>query len=482
MNTNVVIVGAGNAGHELAARLRSRHPVILVDIDASHLTPYGPPVVIEQGTAISPRLGTIIPVAADASSRLVQRALLSVEASSTLIAATGNDEVNIEVGKVAKELGFDPVIAVQHSDHNETNFRREGIISFNRSKIVAEYIEQTIQYKGAVAPLCIGLGKGELLELCISEMSPILGQPLRQLSLHQFRIAAIFRGNELIVPMGDTVLMPKDRVLFVGDPAVLASITEYLRIGTPRFPMPYGPTLVTLEWEGPDEGLLAEASHFSAACDAAPVCRGLPSDQSASKDPEKQARSFALLPIGHSGFQERVKSERPGLVLTKASMKSVLERVLGLRGPDARLCDTLDVPILISRGSIPYNRIIFPISADEDSPGLGLAIDLARRFSLPIIAVHVDLPQFITGEHDDALHEDVVHVKRMCDLFHVPMEHVHLEGNPIERLADLTGPQDLLVVTRRRKRSDSFLHPDVALRTALSARCSVLVLSPEHED
>lgn len=73
-----------------------------------------------------------------------------------------------------------------------------------------------------------------------------------------------------------------DRVLLVGDPHVLAAVVEYLRLGKPQFPQPYGPNGVTLEYGASDSKLLQEAEFFAEQTEAVQIVRGIPDAENIS--------------------------------------------------------------------------------------------------------------------------------------------------------------------------------------------------------
>jgi Trk K+ transport system NAD-binding subunit/nucleotide-binding universal stress UspA family protein len=448
MNMRVVIVGAGGTGYELASRLGPRHQILLVDNRADCLEKYGP-VIEPDKTAVAAAGQTgITCVRGDGSSRLVLQALHSPEWTCALVAVAGNDEVNLEVGRLGRAVGFDPVIAVQHEDQYADRYAVEQVTAINRSDLLADQVERSLQHKGAVVPSGIGLGRGELVEIRLVRTSPILDRPLKNLAPHRWRVAAVFRDNELIVPTGNTTLQVDDRVLLVGDPGILPSVAEYLRMGTPQFPRPYGANVVILEFEGSDDALRQEAEGLARATGAAHLVRGT------------------------------LDAEGIGVLVTRPAGRSVVARILGLLGQDAELCDHVRAPILFARGTHPYKKILLPVSSSEICiPAAEMAIDITRQLGGSLTAVNVDLPRYISGLSEEDIHREVVPVKKLCELYEVPLSYRHREGNPVRGLLDEAASHDLVVMARRHGRRDNFFDPDVALRIVRQAACSVIVLT-----
>ena len=448
MKMRVVIVGAGSTGYELASRLGSRHQILLVENRAECLEKYGPAVEAEKTAVAAAGHTGITCVRGDGSSRLVLQALYSPEWSCALVALAGNDEVNLEVGRLGRAVGFDPVIAVQHADEYADRYGVEHITAINRSDLLADQVELSLHHKGAVVPSGIGLGRGELVEIRLVRTSPILNRPLKNLAPYRWRVAAVFRGDELIVPTGDTGLQVDDRVLLVGDPKILPSVAEYLRMGTPQFPRPYGSSVITLESEASDDALHQEAGSLAQASHVAQLVRETPD------------------------------AEDIGVLVTRPAGRSVVARILGLPGQDAELCDRVRAPVLFARGTHPYKKILLPVSASEICiPATEMAIDITRQLGGSLTAVNVDLPRYISGLSEEDIHREVVPVKKLCELYEVPLNYRHREGNPVRGLLEEAASHDLVVMARRQGRRDNFFDPDVALRIARRAACSVIVLT-----
>jgi nucleotide-binding universal stress UspA family protein len=272
-------------------------------------------------------------------------------------------------------------------------------------------------------------------------------------------------------------------------------VAEYLRLGTPQFPQPYGPNVVTCEFSGPDEKLHEEASALARDSGAYNLRRGAPGAEETELTEEAEPMtepvskgevergSFSLLPIEHAEFLSRIKKQRPGVVLVRAIKRSLAARALGLRGEDAELCDLLPAPVVFARGTTPYKRVLLTVSgSDLDISSAEMAIDITRQLSASLTAVDVELPRYISGLSEEAIHREVVPIRRLCELYEVPIDYRHHEGNPVRHILHEAKNHDLVVMARRYQRRDTFFDPDVALRIARKAPCSVIVLTVRPEE
>lgn len=490
MEMRIVIVGAGDTGMELAQRLSTRHPVLLLDRETPHLAEPAEAHLPESGMADSQGGPGLLFFKGDGSSRLVLRHLYKDVVNCALVAVTGDDETNLEVGRIGRELGYEPVAAMQHDSDTADRYAAEHIATLDRTQLVVDEIERSLRHRGAVLARGVGLGRGELVQIRLVRTSPLIGRPLKDLRPHRWRVAAIFRGTDVIVPMGDTTMESDDRVLLVGDPHVLATVGEYLRLGKPQFPQPYGPHVVTLEYGGSNNDLLTEAEAFTQRTEAVQIVRGIPDAENVwplaegdlegepPDEDETDRTTFSLLPPDHDDFGAQVIRNLPGLVVTRSEKRPWLARALGHHGHDAQICDSVKRPVLFSRSSQPYKRILLPVSYSElNIPAAEVALDLTRQMEASLTAMNVDHPKFISGLEDADVHEEVVPIRRLCELYEVELEYVHAWGNPVRHLVEQAANHDLVVVARWQGSPDSYFNPDVALRVARRAPCSVLVLT-----
>lgn len=69
------------------------------------------------------------------------------------------------------------------------------------------------------------------MEAEVLETSPLFGKPLRDLKLPEGIIAgAVVRGDEVIMPRGDTVLEVKDRVVLLAFSSAIKSVEKLFAV------------------------------------------------------------------------------------------------------------------------------------------------------------------------------------------------------------------------------------------------------------
>ncbi len=92
----------------------------------------------------------------------------------------------------------------------------------------------------------VGLGKGEIMEIRVPVGSSYAYRHLGNIVQKRWRIAAIYRVNELLLPRDSFMIQPNDVLLGIGDPDVLKSVYHSVKVEKGRFPQPFGQVIYSL--------------------------------------------------------------------------------------------------------------------------------------------------------------------------------------------------------------------------------------------
>lgn len=492
MFDKIVIAGAGKTTDSLLPRLSNLAPVLVLDTAQAALDSLLL-VDVEAGpdssekspaNAVSRQLG-------DATSRFVlEEARDDPRLAVALLAATGDDRRNIEICRLASELGYRPIVGIVLEPTTRAQYEAHGARAIVRAQILGNVVEQALRYDGLIIASTVGQGRGEIIEFVVLPSSPAIDVPLSQLRAEGWRVVAIYRGTELVIPTGETAIRAEDRVLIIGDPNILPSVAEQLRIGVPQFPLRYGNRIVAFMPTGRVAQVEQEAERLTQRTRADGLLRLYPGAEPSRVLSEPQAAPESTLsPRPHSKVLETgplqgtshaeqlaaLRRLRPGVVVTAPTGRTLMQRILGRGGPDAVLCSLLSCPILFSRGASGYTRIVHPLISGVVDMGLAdAAIDLSRLLEVPLAVVRVVLPPFL--EAPDPYTEKVAEeLGRRAKVYGIEFSTPVIEGNPVRELVRLAQPTDLLVMARRRSLRNSYTSPDIALRVTAAARCSSLI-------
>ncbi|MBD3798446.1 MAG: potassium transporter TrkA [Epsilonproteobacteria bacterium] len=86
----------------------------------------------------------------------------------------------------------------------------------------------------------IGLGSGEIMEVIVPFGSSFVYRHIGSIEQKNWKIAAIYRNRQLIIPSDNKMIQPNDTLVVVGDPAVLRSIYRAIKRELGQFPAPFG--------------------------------------------------------------------------------------------------------------------------------------------------------------------------------------------------------------------------------------------------
>jgi trk system potassium uptake protein TrkA len=147
-----------------------------------------------------------------------------------IIAITPNDQDNLVICQIATiRFGVKRTLALVNDPDNEQVFKELGISAFSTTRIITGLIEQKAGFDEISNLIPVGEGKVTLAEIIIDETSPVAGKSLREIQMPpQSLIGYIVRGQEPIVPRGDTVLQAGDRIIVISMPEQYGHVLSLL--------------------------------------------------------------------------------------------------------------------------------------------------------------------------------------------------------------------------------------------------------------
>jgi trk system potassium uptake protein TrkA len=141
----------------------------------------------------------------------------NMDEMDAFVTATGYDEENLLLALTAKQHGIEDVISKVSRESYKGLIEQMGIdMVLNPLDITASTILRNIQGTKKVLSSLLLQGQAELLEIYAYDKMNMLNTPLKNLDLPEgIIIAAIHRGNDVIIPSGDTRLLKNDKVIIV---------------------------------------------------------------------------------------------------------------------------------------------------------------------------------------------------------------------------------------------------------------------------
>ena len=138
-----------------------------------------------------------------------------VETTDGFVAVTGFDEDNLLVALLAKHLGAKKVIAKVDRTNYIPILEKIGVDAVvNPRMTTASAILRFIRRGKIISLTLLKEGEAEVIELIVSPHSKIINTPLRKANLPQNSIiGAIVRQDEVIIPHGDDIIQPEDKII-----------------------------------------------------------------------------------------------------------------------------------------------------------------------------------------------------------------------------------------------------------------------------
>ena len=201
----IAIAGAGNVGRAIARELLDNgHEVLLIDRD---------PKALKLDSV--PDAQWLMADACEISS--LDKAALST--AQVLVAATGDDKVNLVASLLAKtEYGVPRVVARINHPKNEWMFDSSwGVdVAVSTPRIISALVEEAVSVGDVVRLFSFRQGEANLVELTLPDDSSCIGKTVEEIELpDNASLAAIVRDGRVISPTAADVFSAGDELLFV---------------------------------------------------------------------------------------------------------------------------------------------------------------------------------------------------------------------------------------------------------------------------
>lgn len=208
---NVFVVGGGEIGSRIAEALNREHNVTVIESDEDRALGFeSMDVQFVRGNGTDPD---------DLRNAGVERA-------DAFIACTDNDDVNVLSCLAAKGLGAKETLAFVTRQRYIDAFKGRSAVqsvalAIDRvlwpQRTLANQIVDIVRVPRAVDSAVFAGGLIKMLEYRLEDGDPFVGQPLTEAELPpSVLVVGSIRGDSFIVPSGNTVLCPGDKVVFMG--------------------------------------------------------------------------------------------------------------------------------------------------------------------------------------------------------------------------------------------------------------------------
>jgi trk system potassium uptake protein TrkA len=214
----VAIAGAGKVGRAIARELiLNGHDILLIDRDPEKARPG-----VVEGAGVL--LGD--------SCEISVLDLADLPGCQVMIAATGDDKVNLVVSLLAKtEYGVPRVVARVNHPKNEWMFDEAwGVdVAVSTPRMLSALVEEAVTVGDLVRLFTFREGNANLVELTLAPASAVVGSRVADVQWPvDTALVAIVRDTRVIAPSPDDSLEAGDELLFVASPDQEGSLESLL--------------------------------------------------------------------------------------------------------------------------------------------------------------------------------------------------------------------------------------------------------------
>ncbi len=217
----VVITGAGSVGRSIARELlHNGHEVLLIDRDAD-----------DAQASLVPDATWLLADACEISSLEEAR----LDQCDVVVAATGDDKVNLVVSLLAKtEFGVPRTVARVSNPKNEWMFDESwGVdVAVSTPRLMTALVEEAVSIGDLVRVFEFRQAKALMVELTLPPDSPFAGRRVGDITWpNDTVLVGIIREDRPIAPTRDDALEARDELLFLTNNETEDELESFLSPG-----------------------------------------------------------------------------------------------------------------------------------------------------------------------------------------------------------------------------------------------------------
>ncbi len=438
----VIIIGAHGEARQLINRISTGWSVSVIDMDQEKLRNFNPNRQIEKYQG-------------DGTSTLVLKKA-GIENASAIVTLTNDDEVNIEVLKIAKQNDIFRLSSIVNDQNNLQQYKDLDVEVVDPDILIGRRLEHILEPRRVVSQAFAG-GRAEAIELEINSDSPARGKKLKDIGSDFFIVGALLRKGNVVIPHGDTELETGDLVTIVLQSGAFANVINLFSGSESRFPLEFGKNVAVYLNNEDELKNLSEAEYFIRNTKADKLEILTSGDIFADKKEEQaetykaimKDQDFELYDVQKSLLKEiEAKKETfsIGTVLIPFDEKEITKSKIKTY---INFSNNNKIPFLFSRSTFPYKKIGILVSSDfSDNSPVNVAFDLASTLSAEIVGLNIKQPKFLQSETSN---KSGLYSERIQDLAlsnEVQCEIINAEGNEAKVFTSFTDKIDLSIISQ----------------------------------
>ena len=436
----VIIVGAHGEAKELINRISSGWSISVIDLDQEKLRNFTTKRQIEK-------------IQGDATSSLVLKKA-GLEHTTAVITLTLNDEVNLEVLKIAKQNEIIRLSSVINDSSNSDIYKNLGVEVVEPDTLLARRFEHILEPRRVVSQAFAG-GRAEAIEIEISSDSPVRGKKLREIGSDYYIVGALFRKGKVIIPHGDTEIQTGDLVTIVLQSGAFSNVINLFSGSESRFPLEFGKNiLVVLENEENLKNL--SESEFYTRNTKATSLSVLTREDLFDNNLESTDDTFKAILKDQEfemHFKNKISTKDIESFVSDSSIGTIFHSVEeGMSKSKIKslinISNKSNTPVLFSKSTYPYKTIGILINNDfGETSSNSVAFDLAASLSASLTAVNVSQPKFLQSEESSKVSDSIEKLQDLALSHEIQLDLENKEGNEAKIFSEMSNKFDLSVIS-----------------------------------
>ncbi len=463
----VIIVGAHGEAKELINRISSGWSISVVDIDQDKLRNFTTNRQIEK-------------IQGDGTSALVLRKA-GLDQATAVVTLTVDDEVNLEILKIAKQSNILRLSSVINHSVNLNKYKEMDVEVVEPNILLARRFEHILEPRRVVSQAFAG-GRAEAIEIEISSDSPVRGKTLREIGSDYYIVGALLRKGKVIIPHGDTEIETGDLVTIVLQSGAFSNVINLFSGSESRFPLEFGKDVfVILENENNLKNL--SESEFYIRNTKATSLQLLTKEDLFENNLETTQETLKAV-LKDQEFNTTYKSKISNKDIDKfMNDNSVGTIFYPIEETTSRakirymlnIASKTNTPILFSRSTYPYKTIGLLINSnfDENSSN-SIAFDLASAMSANLVAININQPKFLQQDNEKQLAGTLEKLQDLALSHEVQLDIETHEGNEAKIFSEQTSKFDLSIVSS--SATQTWQGRKIVEFVSKNSKCSVLYI------
>ncbi len=148
-----------------------------------------------------------------------------------VVILTNTDRDSLIISQMIKKYyGIERIVTLVNDPENIEIFNRLGVrVAVSPTSLLSQTIQGLLLVEEMEEFFPVEEGKLVFLKLEIPDSSPSIGKKLKEINLpNECIIGGILRQNNVVIPRGETELLPKDRVFIICEPNVQTQVIRSL--------------------------------------------------------------------------------------------------------------------------------------------------------------------------------------------------------------------------------------------------------------